>query len=117
MTTGVLRSFHEYGSGVNVAVYSDINITPYCIPCHIVLTRTSGSPCTITLYLNGVSVASQSVTPPSGGDSGTLKLFRTTTPIIISSFKIISSALTPDQVKSEYNKTLGGRAPFWPLLT
>lgn len=107
---GGLRYHAEYDAGVDI-IY-DINDTlPIGIPVHLALVRSSND---VTFYMNGrqIGATSSGLNAPTGGSSGYLYLgldFGNFYVLegAIGSVKIISSALTAEQIRAEYNQTLG----------
>jgi len=77
---------------------------------HVAVTRTSN---VVQNYLNGVAwgAASSGLTTPTGGSISKFRIGGSSgvngPTCIIASVKVIASALTSAQVKSEYNNTLG----------
>jgi len=96
-------------------VTEDIDYTttaPYLLPTHVALTRNADGK-TYKLYLNGVLDDTQVATnAPTGGTNSRLGICATVIPnnflqCGICSLKVIGSELTPNEVKAEFNKTLG----------
>jgi hypothetical protein len=109
--------FSEHGVGVNDSFIGTAPVRGVDQLQHFAVTRTSN---VIRFYSNGVQVgaASSALTTPTdgsasllfvGGTGGTGSTERFYTRFYMSSLKVIASALTAAQVKSEYNRTLGGR--------
>jgi hypothetical protein len=109
--TGTLRMFFESGAGVNREI-----IGPY-IPAqtvHCAITRANNGT-SISFYINGELIGSgESATPATGGtdsttilrigDGGSSVNFMTG---YLTSLKIIGFELSADQVRAEYEHTLG----------
>lgn len=106
----------ESGAGVNAAASFANNYMFRGQPTHMAVTRASG---VVTVYLNGRAwgTASGVLTAPTGGSTGRFRIGgdqATRIKGVMCSAKLIGSALTADQVKAEYNRTLGpmfGRIP------
>jgi hypothetical protein len=122
-STSQLTILWEYGSGSNVFVTSDSNAIPIGIPCFIAITRSSDDPAQVAFFVNGESVGVGSTTATSGGTASTCR-FRVASSnssgsifygAAFSSLKIIPSQLSQDQIKQEYNKSLGNSTYFFPM--
>lgn len=113
-TSGFTRFFWENGSGSDNS-YSMTEYTPFS-PFHLAVTRTSN---VVQFYLNGRpwGAASGALTTPTGGGSGRLRVGSSTVAgpqqSIIASLKIVASALTATQIRTEFNRTLGGFYGFY----
>lgn len=123
LSTSQLNIFWEYGSGTNTSVAGDSNIIPIGIPCFIAITRSSGDPAQVAFFVNGESVGTGSTTAATGGTASTCR-FRVASSntsggifygAAISSLKIIPAQLSQDQIKQEYNRSLGNSTYFFPM--
>lgn len=87
------------------------NFSPLVVN-HVAATRTAN---VIQFYLNGLVLgsASTALTSPASGSSGTFRIgsgvsgFSTVPAGIVASVKLCSFALTADQIRGEYNNTIG----------
>jgi len=110
--------FSESGAGVDesdATFSSDAPALPAVgVPFYLAVRRQSN---VVRVYLNGVQWGSDSptLTTPTGSTSGQLVICSTGTnkPLFLG-FKVIASALTDNEVKEEYNRTLG--QAFGPLV-
>lgn len=105
----------ESGAGVNSSYGGANNYMPLGRICHMAVTRTAN---VIQPYLNSRAWGSPSatLTTPDGGATGRLRLGGDSVTRIrgvMASAKLIASALTANQIKAEYNRTLGD---FYGLL-
>jgi hypothetical protein len=89
---------------------------PYCFPVHYAMTRSAGSSQTVNFYVNGESFGINSgMLAPTGGTSSRLWVGSDDNPLVtfdfmvcsMASLKIIPSQLSLQQLKMEYNKTVG----------
>jgi len=118
MATISLRAFdsnaldwiHESGAGVNQTYNTNIGM-PFGRPVHLAAIRSSND---ITFYLNGerFEAGSSGLSAATGGTDAKLYLGSLSDGNqkftgAISSLKILNSALTPAQIRAEYNRTLG----------
>lgn len=106
--TGNVGFFSENNSGVDQ--YYALTERPPLNPFHFAATRISN---VIQFYLNGKAwgAPSSTLTAPTGGSSGRFRVGLSASfgpEGVIASLKVIASGLTPTQVASEYNRTLGG---------
>jgi hypothetical protein len=106
--TRYLSYFAEYGSGVNISYSGSPKVVvAVSEPVLVGMVRSSN---VITFYVNGKPIgdSSSTLTAPAGGTSTKLNIG---TALIdggvISSVKVIDSALTADQMKAEFNLSLG----------
>lgn len=122
-STSQLNIRWEYGSGTNTGVVSNSNIIPIGIPCFLAITRSSGNPAQVAFFVNGESVGTGSTTAAAGGTASTCR-FRVASSntsgsifygAAFSSLKIIPSQLSQDQIKQEYNRSLGNSTYFFPM--
>lgn len=121
---GTPSIYWEYGVAATNVTWTGTGIGTFGYPCHMALTRTDSEPTTVTIYVDGVQIGNTgSVHTAEGGTSATLKLFATgdgTSDLIkgsqVSCVKILNKCLTADEIKEEYNRTLGGRVISWPKL-
>ncbi|HWA71536.1 MAG TPA: LamG-like jellyroll fold domain-containing protein [Polyangiaceae bacterium] len=112
------RWFSEHGSGTDdtFTVSAPSGLPPIHNVGHVAIVRSSN---TIQFYWNGRTLgsASSALTTPDGGSSGRLRIggsaSNTISRCLICSFKIIASALSANDVKAEYNRTLG---PLYGIL-
>jgi hypothetical protein len=120
----VLNFQWEYGAGINA---DTVNSTacPINMPFYFTITRDNNSVASVNFYINAQKTGFGSDNKATGGTDSQCKLLvgsninaSHTIPMgsIIYSLKIIPSELTHNQIKEEYNKTLGGRASFWPYV-
>jgi hypothetical protein len=101
----VLQYFAEYSAGTNIVFPSSGSVIPG-IPVHVAMVRESND---VTFYANGqqIGAASSGLNSPSGGTSGLLHMSTTGFVGAFCSAKIIDKALNPDEIKDEYNRSLG----------
>lgn len=105
--------FHENGSSLgNVATLSD-TVVEIGAPVHFAWVRTVADK-TYRVYVNGEVLGSGTYTnDPTGGTSSPLRMASSggADPIlhdsVVASMKLFDKALTADQIKAEYNRTLG----------
>lgn len=98
------RTFHEYGSGNNVAWSSD-TICPTGIPLYMTYTRSSNG-LDANLYINGELMDSETYSnAPTGSTSNQLVIGRATIGAIFS-VKITAAEFSAAQVEEAYNNTL-----------
>jgi hypothetical protein len=122
--TGTSSIFWEYGVGATNVTWTGTGIGTFGYPCYMALTRTNSEPTTVTVYINGEQIGNtESVHTAEGGTSGILRAFAANDGTFdvhkgsqISCLKILNTCLTPDEIKAEYNRTLGGRVISWPRL-
>ncbi len=106
----------EFGSGTNQFYFDVNNGIPIQTPCQHGFTRKGGQ---VTFYLNGLQVGATSVgiSSPDGGSNSKLALgadnsaaapfnFMTAGTMMASPI-LFNKALTPSQVKTMYNRSLG----------
>lgn len=119
--SNALRYFAETGSAGTNILYSLTASLPTGMPIHLALVR--GSDYQVTFYANGEKIGSSSsaLTNPSitsatytgrvqlGGDDGVTQRFQGT----LASLKVINGALTAQQVRREFEYTLG---PMYGIL-
>jgi len=104
------QMFWETGAGTNIT-YQINDTVPFSGLCHWAVTRTSG---VVQFYVNGRAsgAASTSLTSPTDGTGGTFKIgsdaTSPATACTLASVKVVASALSATNIKSEYLKTLGG---------
>lgn len=105
---GEFGYYQESGSGVDAGVQMATLRPPINQLCHLAVTRISQ---VVRVYLDGVLKAtSATLTVPDGGSNGRFRIGSADNfaPICaLASVKLIGSGLTTDQVKAEYNRTLG----------
>jgi hypothetical protein len=112
-TTTTFQYLHEFSAGTNQTLVTT-NLPPRRLS-HLALVRASN---VVQFYLNGrtFGAASGTLTAPTGSTSGRFRIGAseglgtpggTGVPNMISSVKVIASALTEAQIKAEYNLTLG----------
>lgn len=106
--TRYLAYFAEYGSGVNISYSGSPKVVVAVSETVLVgMVRSSN---VITFYVNGKAIGDPSFTlnAPAGGTATHLAIG---TALIdggmINSVKIVNSALTADQMKAEFNRSLG----------
>lgn len=102
-----LKYTSQHGGGHTVATYTEsTNMIAKGQLCHLAMTRASNM---IQFYVDGVPAGALSgpITAPDTVTGGSLQVGDANTSGIIASLKIIGSALTADQIKGEYNRTLG----------
>ncbi len=104
-----LRWLSESGAGVD-ATFSVDRLPALGEICHFATRRSSN---VIQNFVNGslLGSASGTLTTPTGGTSssfwvGSVSGF--TPACAMASLKVVASALTNDEIKAEYNRTLGG---------
>ena len=105
--TNQLQYFCEYGAGVNVSYNANAGIGTGAAAVLLAMVRSSGN---VTFYANGVQIGDTSVglTTASGGSNATLKIGHANIDGgAICSVKILDVALSADQIKAEYNLSLG----------
>lgn len=113
-TTTTFQYLHEFSTGTNQTL-NTTNLVPPRRLSHFALVRASN---VVQFYLNGrtFGAASGTLTAPTGSTSGRFRIGAseglgspggTGAPNMISSVKVIASALTATQIKAEYNLTLG----------
>jgi hypothetical protein len=109
-TGNSLTWIHEQGSSVDEVYDSNISL-PLGRPTHLVAVRSSSD---VTFYLNGekFEAGSSGLNAATGGASGRFYIggmVSAEEPFtgIISSLKIIGSALTDAEIQAEYARTLG----------
>lgn len=108
--------FWEYGAGATNVTWTGTGVGTFGYPCHMALTRTDSEPTTVTVYIDGEQIGDTgSVHTAEGGTSGILRAFAAndgTSDLIkgsqVSCVKILNKCLTADEIKAEYNRTLGG---------
>lgn len=105
-----MRSYWEEAAGANVE-YTTPHMFPLGTPCHLALRR--GASNATSFFVNGVQIGTTSgvLTSPVDGTSGRFRMGRDDLGASLfgamASVKIVASALTADQIKAEYNRTLG----------
>jgi hypothetical protein len=106
-----LAYFAETGAGTNIGIYgADGYAGVESIAYHYAMVRSSND---VTFYVNGVQLGATSsgLAAPSGGGDGRFRIGQHSSGALItalvSSVKLIASALTAAQVRAEYNRTLG----------
>jgi hypothetical protein len=105
-TTNQLNYFAEYDAGANISYSPNAALSPGTT----VLLGMVRSSSNVTFYMNGLQVGDTStgLSSPTGGSSGTLKIGHGNIDGgVICSVKILDSALTADQMKAEFNNSLG----------
>jgi hypothetical protein len=107
---GGLKWLSESGNGTN-AIYEQAGTQPAQVLAHVAATRESD---VVTFWWNGTPAGqSGTLTTPTGGGSGrfvvgALSNGSSENPtMLISSLKLIASALTPAQIRAEFVRTLG----------
>lgn len=89
---------------------------PYCFPVHYAMTRSIGSSQTVVHYVNGTAIVGTSpLLAPTGGTSSRLWVGSDDNPLVtfdfmvcsIASLKIVPTQLNEQQLKMEYNRTVG----------
>lgn len=116
LTQDTLQWFHETGAGTDQSFNSTGHVKGLPVlgvPFEVVARRLGG---VVTWFVNGIvyGTASSALTAPTDGSAGAFKLRTGTNPPEIASLKIVSSALTNNEVAAEYNRTLG--PVFGPLV-
>lgn len=113
--------YQEYGVNFASTVSSAGSVVEVGELFHFAATRVSN---VVTLYVNGVAVASNSVVQATGGSAAQLyvggtgglggSIERFVSDCTIASLKIVASGLSADDIKSEYNRTVGPRLGLLP---
>jgi hypothetical protein len=110
LATGpVWRHFSESSTGTD-ATYSIDDLPPFGQAAHLAARRASG---VVQWFVNGAAFGAASsalTTPTTSGTSARLRIgadSRNAPDCVLASFKLIDSALTADEIKGEYNLTLG----------
>ncbi len=99
----------DTGNG-NTIAYDTNDVFSVGTPFHLAMTRASNI---VQFYLNGVSISppSASLTGPTGGSSGRFRIGSNDVAQhltgAMTSVKVLAFALSPAQITSEYNRTLG----------
>jgi hypothetical protein len=112
-----LRNFWELGAGVNggTGPRSGVRGLPRLhTPCLLATTRAADG--SSRMYVNGIPLDAASTGPlalPTGGTTSNVQL-PITTNLCRFGIKIIAAELTADEIKAEYNRTLGGAYGFLP---
>lgn len=107
----ILFSFWKLVAGTNVFSITGLTAQLW-VPHHYAVVRSAGGT-TETWWQDGQQIAQQTgLTPPDGGTTATFKLgagHLGDVPMLgaIASFKLVGHALTDNEVRSEYNYTLG----------
>ncbi len=104
-----LRYFAESGAGSSI-LHDSVDGVAQSLQ-HLAMVRSSDE---ITFYVNGGAIAATSsgLATPTGGGSGRFRLgasegLNVPVKAVISSVKLIASALTAQQIADEYGRTLG----------
>ena len=123
-TSGTHSIYWEYGADATNVIWTGTGVSTYGYPCHLAITRTDSEPTTVTIYCDGVAIGDTgSVHTAEGGTSGILRAFAANDGTAdlykgtqVSCLKILNTYLTADEIKAEYNRTLGGRVISWTTL-
>jgi hypothetical protein len=121
---GTPSIYWEYGAAATNVTWTGTGVGTFGYPCHMALTRTNSEPTTVTIYINGEQIGNTgSVHTAEGGSAATFRLFSANDGSSdvakgcqASCVKILDKCLTVDEIKAEYNRTLGGRVISWPRL-